>query len=135
VQAVCYSKVICLNDRIDPTERVVGLHVLGPGAGDVVQGFAAAMKMGLTKSVLHSTVGIHPTHAGERAHECRSWAPAALTRACASSEEIVGLDRSKRSGVSVSAVLRGRVRGARCLLVDSTMCCGCICVQAVKTGC
>jgi pyruvate/2-oxoglutarate dehydrogenase complex dihydrolipoamide dehydrogenase (E3) component len=43
------------------TDRVVGLHYAGPNAGEVMQGFAVAMKMGLTKAVLDSTIGIHPT--------------------------------------------------------------------------
>ncbi|XP_073337010.1 thioredoxin reductase 1, cytoplasmic-like [Pagrus major] len=53
----CYVKVIC---HIPDHERVVGLHVMGPNAGDIVQGFAAAMKCGLTKQQLDATVGIHP---------------------------------------------------------------------------
>lgn len=56
----CYVKVIC---HIPDNERVVGLHVMGPNAGDIVQGFAAAMKCGLTKRQLDSTVGIHPMSA------------------------------------------------------------------------
>lgn len=42
-------------------ERVVGFHILGPNAGEVTQGFAAAMKCGLTKQLLDDTIGIHPT--------------------------------------------------------------------------
>lgn len=56
----CYVKVICL---IPENERVVGMHYLGPDAGEVMQGFAAAMKSGMTKEVLDSTIGIHPTSA------------------------------------------------------------------------
>ncbi|KFO30273.1 Thioredoxin reductase 1, cytoplasmic [Fukomys damarensis] len=41
-------------------ERVVGFHILGPNAGEVTQGFAAALKCGLTKRQLDSTIGIHP---------------------------------------------------------------------------
>ncbi|EPY74058.1 thioredoxin reductase 1, cytoplasmic isoform 3 [Camelus ferus] len=41
-------------------ERVVGFHMLGPNAGEVTQGFAAALKCGLTKDQLDSTIGIHP---------------------------------------------------------------------------
>lgn len=47
------------------TDRVVGLHMVGPDAGEVVQGFAVAMKAGATKAVFDSTVGIHPTAAEE----------------------------------------------------------------------
>ena len=49
----------------DATDRVVGLHMVGPDAGEVVQGFAVAMKAGATKAVFDSTIGIHPTVAEE----------------------------------------------------------------------
>ena len=49
----------------DNTDRVVGLHMVGPDAGEVVQGFAVAMKAGATKAVFDSTIGIHPTAAEE----------------------------------------------------------------------
>jgi glutathione reductase (NADPH) len=45
--------------------RVVGLHMVGPDAGEIVQGFAVAMKAGATKAVFDATVGIHPTAAEE----------------------------------------------------------------------
>jgi len=47
------------------TERVVGIHMLGPDAPEIIQGFAVALKKGLTKSELDSTVAIHPTSAEE----------------------------------------------------------------------
>jgi glutathione reductase (NADPH) len=47
------------------TDRVVGLHMVGPDAGEVVQGFAVALKAGATKAVFDGTVGIHPTLAEE----------------------------------------------------------------------
>lgn len=43
------------------SNRVVGFHILSPNAGDVTQGVAIAMKCGVTKELLDSTVGIHPT--------------------------------------------------------------------------
>jgi glutathione reductase (NADPH) len=49
----------------DATDRVVGLHMVGPDAGEVVQGFAVAMKAGATKAMFDSTIGIHPTVAEE----------------------------------------------------------------------
>ncbi len=49
----------------DATDRVVGLHMVGPEAGEVVQGFAVALKAGATKAVFDSTIGIHPTAAEE----------------------------------------------------------------------
>jgi glutathione reductase (NADPH) len=47
------------------TDRVVGLHMVGSDAGEIVQGFAVAMKAGATKAVFDSTIGIHPTAAEE----------------------------------------------------------------------
>ncbi|MBC7547059.1 MAG: glutathione-disulfide reductase [Polaromonas sp.] len=49
----------------DATDRVIGLHMVGPDAGEVVQGFAVAMKAGATKAIFDSTIGIHPTAAEE----------------------------------------------------------------------
>uniref|UniRef100_A0A8C5P332 Thioredoxin reductase 3 n=1 Tax=Jaculus jaculus TaxID=51337 RepID=A0A8C5P332_JACJA len=54
----CYAKIIC--NKFD-NDRVIGFHVLGPNAGEITQGFAAAMKCGLTKQQLNDTIGIHPT--------------------------------------------------------------------------
>ena len=47
------------------SDRVVGLHMVGADAGEVVQGFAVAMKAGATKEVFDNTIGIHPTMAEE----------------------------------------------------------------------
>jgi glutathione reductase (NADPH) len=47
------------------TDRVVGLHMVGAEAGEIVQGFAVAMKAGATKAVFDATIGIHPTAAEE----------------------------------------------------------------------
>ena len=49
----------------EATDRVVGLHMVGPDAGEIVQGFAVALKAGATKAVFDSTIGIHPTVAEE----------------------------------------------------------------------
>ncbi|MDH3767842.1 MAG: FAD-dependent oxidoreductase, partial [Gammaproteobacteria bacterium] len=46
-------------------ERVVGCHVIGPGADEMLQGFAVAIKMGATKRDFDDTVAIHPTSAEE----------------------------------------------------------------------
>jgi glutathione reductase (NADPH) len=48
-----------------PEERVVGCHVIGPGADEMMQGFAVAMSMGATKRDLDDTIAIHPTSAEE----------------------------------------------------------------------
>ena len=47
------------------TQRVVGVHIVGPDAPEIVQGFAVAVKSGLTKDRFDSTIGIHPTAAEE----------------------------------------------------------------------
>jgi glutathione reductase (NADPH) len=47
------------------SQRVVGLHMVGEDAGEIVQGFAVALKAGLTKDVFDQTIGIHPTSAEE----------------------------------------------------------------------
>jgi len=49
----------------DASDRVVGLHMVGAEAGEIVQGFAVAMKAGATKATFDATVGIHPTAAEE----------------------------------------------------------------------
>lgn len=49
----------------DATDRVVGAHMVGPDAGEIIQGIAVALKAGATKAVFDSTVGIHPTSAEE----------------------------------------------------------------------
>lgn len=49
----------------DATDRVVGLHMVGADAGEIVQGFAVAMKAGATKAMFDQTIGIHPTSAEE----------------------------------------------------------------------
>ena len=47
------------------TDRVVGLHMVGPDAGEICQGMAVAMKAGATKQHFDDTIGIHPTAAEE----------------------------------------------------------------------
>lgn len=47
------------------TDRVVGLHMVGPDAAEITQGFAVAFRAGATKADFDATVGIHPTSAEE----------------------------------------------------------------------
>jgi glutathione reductase (NADPH) len=47
------------------SDRVVGLHMMGPDAGEIIQGIAIALKAGATKAMFDSTIGIHPTAAEE----------------------------------------------------------------------
>lgn len=56
----CYAKLICVKSL---KERVVGLHYLGPNAGEVTQGYGIALKMGATKADFDNLIGIHPTTA------------------------------------------------------------------------
>jgi len=58
----CYLKAVAQREG---DQKVVGLHFIGPAAGEVIQGFAVALKCGLTIKVLRETVGIHPTVAEE----------------------------------------------------------------------
>ncbi|XP_055976320.1 thioredoxin reductase 2, mitochondrial isoform X1 [Sorex fumeus] len=70
----CYIKMVCLRE---PPQLVLGLHFLGPNAGEVTQGFALGIKCGASYAQVMQTVGIHPT--------------------CA--EEVAKLHISKRSGL------------------------------------
>jgi len=54
-------KLVCTGKE----EKVVGLHIIGTGADEMLQGFAVAMKMGATKRDFDDTVAIHPTAAEE----------------------------------------------------------------------
>jgi len=57
----CMMKIIVRNSD----DVVVGVQILGPNAGEILQGFAIAIKAGVTKQVWDSVVGIHPTMAEE----------------------------------------------------------------------
>ncbi|QGU31547.1 glutathione-disulfide reductase [Thermochromatium tepidum] len=54
-------KLICAGED----EKVVGIHLIGDGVDEMLQGFAVAVKMGATKSDLDNTVAIHPCSAEE----------------------------------------------------------------------
>lgn len=57
----CFMKLV-----VDAkSDRVVGLHMVGADAGEIVQGFAVAMRAGATKADFDRTIGIHPTAAEE----------------------------------------------------------------------
>ncbi|XP_005990268.1 thioredoxin reductase 2, tandem duplicate 2 isoform X1 [Latimeria chalumnae] len=60
--AQCYIKMVCLRQG---EQQILGLHFIGPNAGEVVQGFTLGIKCGATYSQLMATVGIHPTCAEE----------------------------------------------------------------------
>ena len=73
-----FTKVVV--DKTD-NDRVLGIHYVGPNAGEVMQGYGVSMKSGMTFQDLKETVGIHPT----------------------TSEEIVTLSVTKSSGESAAA--------------------------------
>lgn len=54
-------KLVCVGEN----DRIVGAHVIGDGADEMMQGFAVAVKMGATKADFDDTVAIHPTSAEE----------------------------------------------------------------------
>lgn len=57
----CYCKVVVAKE----SGKVLGIHYVGPQAGEVMQGYAVAMKCGVTWAQFKATVGIHPTCAEE----------------------------------------------------------------------
>ena len=54
-------KLVCVGEE----ERVVGIHLLGEAVDEILQGFAVALKLGVTRAQLRQTVAIHPTSAEE----------------------------------------------------------------------
>lgn len=73
----CYAKIIC---NLKDSERVVGVHVVGPNAGEIIQGFGIALKIGATKEHFDELIGIHPTNA----------------------EIFTTMDKTKRSGADIN---------------------------------
>ncbi|KAF5530180.1 glutathione reductase [Fusarium napiforme] len=60
-KALSKYKLICQGED----ERIVGLHILGLGSGEILQGFGVAIKMGAMKKDFDNCVAIHPTSAEE----------------------------------------------------------------------
>ncbi|MCO6017010.1 glutathione-disulfide reductase [Carnobacterium divergens] len=58
---LCRMKLVCVGKE----EKVVGLHGIGYGVDEMIQGFAVAIKMGATKADFDNTVAIHPTGSEE----------------------------------------------------------------------
>ena len=54
-------KLVTVGDE----ERIVGCHIFGLGADEMLQGFAVAIRMGATKQDFDDTIAIHPTNAEE----------------------------------------------------------------------
>ena len=61
VSSKAMVKLVCLGKE----EIVIGCHIVGQGADELLQGFAVAIKMGAQKKDLDSTIAIHPTLAEE----------------------------------------------------------------------
>ena len=57
----CRMKLVCVGQN----EKIVGLHGIGFGVDEMIQGFAVAIKMGATKADFDNTVAIHPTGSEE----------------------------------------------------------------------
>jgi glutathione reductase (NADPH) len=57
----CRMKLVCAGDE----EKIVGIHGIGYGMDEILQGFAVALKMGATKKDFDNTIAIHPTAAEE----------------------------------------------------------------------
>ncbi|TNE91873.1 MAG: glutathione-disulfide reductase [Deltaproteobacteria bacterium] len=60
-QEKTYMKILVDGD----TDKVLGFHMIGPDAGEIIQGLAVALTCGVTKTQLDATIGIHPTAAEE----------------------------------------------------------------------
>ena len=60
-QSSTAMKLVCCGAK----EKVVGVHIIGHGADEMLQGFAVALKMGATKADFDNTVAIHPTSSEE----------------------------------------------------------------------
>ena len=54
----CYLKILV--NKLD-FNRVIGFHICSPNAGEITQGVAIGMQLGMTKEQLDNAVGIHPT--------------------------------------------------------------------------
>jgi len=55
-----YMKLVC---DVNEKEKVIGIHITGPNAGEIIQGLAVAIRCGVTKEHFDDCVGIHPTYA------------------------------------------------------------------------
>lgn len=58
-------KLVCAGTE----EKVVGMHIIGKGSDEILQGFSVAIKMGATKEDFDSAVAIHPTASEELVSE------------------------------------------------------------------
>ena len=62
IKAQTFFKMVCLKSE---HEKVIGIHCIGRGVDEMMQGFAVAIKAGATKQMFDQTVAIHPTSSEE----------------------------------------------------------------------
>jgi glutathione reductase (NADPH) len=60
-QEQTYMKLVVSSD----TDKIIGVHMMGPDAAEIMQGIAIAIKMGATKADFDAVIGIHPSAAEE----------------------------------------------------------------------
>jgi glutathione reductase (NADPH) len=60
-RALTAVKLVCLGDD----EKIIGLHGIGEGMDEILQGFAVAIRMGASKADFDATIALHPTSAEE----------------------------------------------------------------------
>jgi thioredoxin reductase (NADPH) len=61
-EVMCFAKIVVDTSK---NNKIVGLHIASPNAGEIIQGYAAGFRKGMTYDDLMHTVGIHPTIAEE----------------------------------------------------------------------
>lgn len=81
------------------SDRVLGVHVVGDDAGEIVQGFAVALRMGATKAQLDATIGIHPTAAEELV---------TLRERCAEPDHAVAVDHHAEDAFAARRIVHHR---------------------------
>ena len=59
---MCFIKVIT-HTNAEGVENVIALHITGPDAGEILQGYAVAISAGITKEAFDNCIQIHPTFA------------------------------------------------------------------------
>ena len=84
------------------SQRVVGAHMIGADAGEVIQGVAIAVKLGATKAQFDATIGIHPTGGGRVRDDAGK---GFMRRALAAFLLVISLGRARRRGRAAASAL------------------------------